>query len=85
MDGAASPLSDLLEIQRLSPTMLRFRLRKVSYPYLAVNGFRLLCDTLVICYPDLLLDDLDPDRTSAWCFRTATLSASPAPRAADLA
>ncbi|KAJ0395669.1 hypothetical protein P43SY_009480 [Pythium insidiosum] len=62
MDGAASPLSDLLEIQRLSPTMLRFRLRKVSYPYLAVNGFRLLCDTLVICYPDLLLDDLDPDR-----------------------
>ncbi|KAJ0392010.1 hypothetical protein ATCC90586_011855 [Pythium insidiosum] len=62
MDGAAAPLSDLLEIQRLSPTMLRFRLRKVSYPYLAVNGFRLLCDTLVICYPDLLLDDLDPDR-----------------------
>ncbi|KAJ0393544.1 hypothetical protein ATCC90586_004960 [Pythium insidiosum] len=64
LSGLAAPLGDLLEIRRLSPMVLKFRLKGIAYPYVAVNGFRLLCDTLVICYPDLLGADLDPTRVA---------------------
>ncbi|KAJ0412322.1 hypothetical protein ATCC90586_009512 [Pythium insidiosum] len=60
------PIIEILELARVSPHTMKFRLRGAQYPYAQVDSFRLLCDALVMCYPDILEGDLDPSVVVAY-------------------